>query len=106
MGYVGLPLAVEKAKVGFPVLGFDIDSAKAAKVNAGENYIADVSDEELRRLTDCKALSATSDFSRLSECDVIIICVPTPLTATRDPDISHIKASAGEIAKYCIPASS
>ncbi|NLO97566.1 MAG: nucleotide sugar dehydrogenase [Peptococcaceae bacterium] len=103
LGYVGLPLAVEKAKVGFTVLGFDINPEKTAKINAGENYIRDVKDEELKELVANKTLSATTDFDRLRECDVIIICVPTPLTATRDPDISYIKASAEEISK-CLRA--
>jgi len=100
LGYVGLPLAVEKAKVGFPVLGFDINPQRVAKVNAGENYIGDVKDEELKELASKKALAATTDFSLLQGCDVIIICVPTPLTVTRDPDISYMKSSAEQIAKY------
>ena len=100
LGYVGLPLAVEKAKVGFKVLGFDINPEKTAKINAGQNYIRDVRDEDLQELAANKTLSATTDFNRLSECDVIIICVPTPLTATRDPDISYIKASGEEVAKH------
>ncbi|RNC63047.1 MAG: UDP-N-acetyl-D-glucosamine 6-dehydrogenase [Candidatus Dichloromethanomonas elyunquensis] len=103
LGYVGLPLAVEKGKVGFPVLGFDINGEKVAKVNAGDNYIGDVKDEELKELAEKRILRATTDFSRLAECDVIIICVPTPLTVTRDPDISYMKASADEIAKYIRP---
>ncbi len=98
LGYVGLPLAVEKGKVGFTVLGFDINPARAAKVNAGENYIGDVKDSELKELADKGVLRATTDFSRLGECDVVIICVPTPLTITRDPDISYIEASTEQIA--------
>ncbi len=98
LGYVGLPLAVEKAKVGFPVLGFDINPKRVGKVNAGENYIGDVKDSELKELAEKGALTATTDFSRLAECDVIIICVPTPLTITRDPDISYIEASTEQIA--------
>jgi len=100
LGYVGLPLAVEKGKVGFSVLGFDINTERVTKVNSGQNYIGDVRDEELQELAEKKVIQATSDFSKLAGCDVIIICVPTPLTVTRDPDISYIKASAGEIAKY------
>jgi UDP-N-acetyl-D-glucosamine dehydrogenase len=103
LGYVGLPLAVEKGKVGFPVLGFDINGEKVARVNAGDNYIGDVKDDELKELAAQKILQATTDFSRLAECDVIIICVPTPLTITRDPDISYMKASAEEIGKYIRP---
>jgi len=103
LGYVGLPLAVEKGKVGFPVLGFDINLERAAQINAGQNYIGDVKDQELKELVDKKIIGATTDFSRLAECDVIIICVPTPLTITRDPDISCMKAATEEIAKYLRP---
>ncbi|MGI6450065.1 MAG: nucleotide sugar dehydrogenase [Desulfitobacteriia bacterium] len=103
LGYVGLPLAVEKAKVGFPVLGFDINPKRVDKVNAGDNYIGDVKDEELKELTAKGILRATTDFAKLADCDVIIICVPTPLTVTRDPDISYIKASSEQIAKYIRP---
>ncbi|MDA8440982.1 MAG: nucleotide sugar dehydrogenase [Peptococcaceae bacterium] len=100
LGYVGLPLAVEKGKVGFPVIGFDINSARVARVNAGDNYIGDVKDSELQDLVHQGILTATTDFSRLAECDVVIICVPTPLTVTRDPDISYIAASTEQIAQY------
>ncbi|TCX56368.1 UDP-N-acetyl-D-glucosamine dehydrogenase [Dehalobacter sp. 12DCB1] len=99
LGYVGLPLAVEKGKVGFPVLGFDINAEKVAMVSAGENYIGDVKDEELKELVEKKILQATTDFAKLADCDVVIICVPTPLTITRDPDISYMKASAEEVGK-------
>lgn len=100
LGYVGLPLAVEKGKVGFTVLGFEIDESKVKRVNSGINYIGDVKDEELRELSRKGSLQATTDYSRLSECDVVVICVPTPLTITRDPDISFIQAASDQIAKY------
>ncbi|MDD2233814.1 MAG: nucleotide sugar dehydrogenase [Desulfitobacteriaceae bacterium] len=103
LGYVGLPLAVEKAKVGFPVLGFDVNPQRVAQVNAGANYIGDVNDQELEDLVKREAILATTDFSRLADCDIIIICVPTPLTITRDPDISYIKSSAEQIARYMRP---
>lgn len=103
LGYVGLPLAVEKGKVGFPVLGFDINPKRVAQVNAGDNYISDVSDEELQDLVSRGVIAATTDFSRLADCDIIIICVPTPLTITRDPDISYIKSSTEQIARYLRP---
>lgn len=103
MGYVGLPLAVEKGKVGFQVLGFEIDEQKVKNVNGGHNYIGDVKDEELKMLAEKGLLSATTDYARLAECDVVIICVPTPLTITRDPDISYMKSSATQIAKYLRP---
>jgi nucleotide sugar dehydrogenase len=103
LGYVGLPLAVEKGKVGFPVIGFDINPARVDRVNAADNYIGDVKDEDLQDLVQKGLLAATTDFSRLAECDVIIICVPTPLTITRDPDISYIQASTEEIVKRLRP---
>lgn len=103
LGYVGLPLAVEKGKVGFPVLGFDINEERAARVNAGDNYIGDVKDHELRELAEKGIIRATTDFSRLAECDVIIICVPTPLTITRDPDVSYMKSAADQVARYIRP---
>jgi UDP-N-acetyl-D-glucosamine dehydrogenase len=103
LGYVGLPLAVEKAKVGFRVLGFDRNEFRVGQVNRGENYIKDVKNEELKDLAEKKQLTATIDFSRLNEVDVVVICVPTPLTITRDPDISYIENVTTEIAKYMRP---
>lgn len=99
-GYVGLPLAVEKAKIGFEVIAIDQNLRRAEKVNRGENYIGDVKDDELKALVERKKLSATTDFSVLADADVIIICVPTPLTENRDPDISYIVNVTKEIAKY------
>lgn len=103
LGYVGLPLAVEKGKVGFKVIGFDINATRVGRVNAGDNYIGDVKDEELLELTQKGTLTATTDFDRLPECDIVVICVPTPLTVTRDPDISYIESSTEQIAKYLRP---
>lgn len=103
LGYVGLPLAVEKGKVGFSVIGFDINTARVARVNAGDNYIGDVKDEELLELAQKGIITATTDYAKLAECDVVVICVPTPLTITRDPDISYIQASSEQIAKYLKP---
>ena len=103
LGYVGLPFAVEKAKVDFPVLGFDNNPERCGMVNRGENYIGDVKDAELRKLVQDGRLSATPDFRRLTEADVIVICVPTPLTANKDPDISYIVNVTEEIAKYIRP---
>lgn len=100
LGYVGLPLIVEFCLKGYRGIGFEVDSKKADSVNAGESYIVDVPGENLTRcLTDGK-LTATTDFSRLSECDVVIICVPTPLRKTKDPDMSYIIAAGEEIQKY------
>jgi UDP-N-acetyl-D-glucosamine dehydrogenase len=103
IGYVGLPLAVEKAKVDFPVIGFDRNAFRVAQVNAGINYIRDVLDDDLTRVVSSGRLRATTDFSELPQCDVIVICVPTPLTPTRDPDISYIRNVAAEITKYLRP---
>lgn len=100
LGYVGLPLAVEKCKVGFDVIGFDSNAVRVAQICRGENYIKDVKDEELHQLVASGKLNATCDFSRLSAVDVVVICVPTPLTLNRDPDISYIVNVADEIAKH------
>ena len=103
IGYVGLPLAVEKAKVGFPVLGFDRSVSRVAQVNRADSYIKDVTSEELRRVIGPGKLEAVTDFSRLAECDVIVICVPTPLTINRDPDISYIEAVAEQVEEHLRP---
>lgn len=100
LGYVGLPLAVEKGKVGFPVIGFDINPERVGRVNSADNYIGDVLDEDLQNVVHTGLLVATTDFSKIAECDVVIICVPTPLTITRDPDISYIQASTEKIRQY------
>lgn len=100
LGYVGLPLAVEKAKAGFNVMGFDIQETKVNMVNSGCNYIGDVVDEDLDSLVKERKLKATSDFSFVKEMDFIAICVPTPLDSYKQPDTSHISSSAKEIAKY------
>lgn len=100
LGYVGLPLAVEKAKAGFRTIGFDIQRKKVEMVNAGENYIGDVVDSDLKKLADRGQLSATTDFSFVKDVDFIAICVPTPLDKHQQPDISYVKSSTEEIAKY------
>lgn len=100
LGYVGLPLAVEKAKAGFKTIGFDVQQAKVDKVNAGENYIGDVVQEDLAALVHEGMLEATTDFSRISECDFVAICVPTPLDIHQQPDTSYMENSAREIAPY------
>ncbi len=100
LGYVGLPLGVAAARGGFAVLGFDIDPNKAAQLNQGESYIAAVASAELSGLVKAKRFSATADFTRLAECDVIAICVPTPLTRYREPDLSYIESTGREIAKH------
>lgn len=100
LGYVGLPLAVEKAKAGFKTIGFDVQSEKVKCVNEGENYIGDVVDNDLKRLIETGMLSATTDFSFVKDADFIAICVPTPLDKHQQPDISYVRDSAQEIAKY------
>lgn len=100
LGYVGLPLAVEKAKAGFKTIGFDVQSKKVDMVNQGHNYIGDVVDNDLKTLVEKGKLSATSDFSFVKEVDFIAICVPTPLDKHQEPDISYVKNSAIEISKY------
>jgi len=103
IGYVGLPLAVEKAKVGYQVVGYDRNAIRVAQVNQGSNYIRDVSDDDLTRAVAAAKLSATTDFSTLGNCDVIVICVPTPLTINKDPDISYIRIVGAEIARRLRP---
>lgn len=99
LGYVGLPLAVVFAKKGITVLGFEKSTGKAEKVNRAENYIGDVNDDDLRHVVQKQFLTATSDFSRISECDVLIICVPTPLDHFKKPDMSYIENACMEIGK-------
>ena len=100
LGYVGLPLAVEKAKAGFKTVGFDIQESKVDMVNAGKNYIGDVVNEDLKELVESGILSATTDFARVASADCVCICVPTPLDEYQQPDISYVKASAESIVPY------
>ncbi len=100
LGYVGLPLAVEFAKAGYRVTGIDLDRSKVDAVNAGRNYIMDVDSQLLRKLVQAKALAATADYASLKRCDAVHICVPTPFTATKDPDITAIVSSAEGIARH------
>lgn len=103
LGYVGLPLAVEKAKAGFKTIGFDVQSQKVEMVNAGENYIGDVVDSDLTKLVKEGKLQATTDFSFVKDVDFIAICVPTPLDSHQEPDISYVKSSTEAISKYLKP---
>lgn len=100
LGYVGLPLAVEKAKAGFKTIGFDVQSEKVDMVNKGHNYIGDVVDSDLKKLVEEGMLTATTDFSFVKDVDFIAICVPTPLDAHQEPDISYVKSSTESISKY------
>lgn len=103
LGYVGLPLAVLNAKVGFPVIGIDEAREKVESVNAGRNYISDVVDAELKEVVEHKRLVATTDFAALKECDIVLICVPTPLTKNKEPDISAIVKVTGYLAQHVHP---
>ncbi|HYW70309.1 MAG TPA: nucleotide sugar dehydrogenase [Pyrinomonadaceae bacterium] len=99
LGYVGLPLATEFAARGFSAIGFEVDEKKAAEINAGRSYIADVDSETIKEAVTGGRLSATTDFTKLNQCDAIIICVPTPLRKTKEPDVSYILAATEEIQK-------
>src|SRR5262245_14725297 len=90
LGYVGLPLVLRFTEEHFPVIGFDIDPKKVSKLNVGESYIHHIPSARLQALVREGQFEATSDFNRLSEADCIIICVPTPLTAKKDPDLQYI----------------
>lgn len=99
LGYVGLPLLSEFASKGFKAIGFEVDANKAAQINSGHSYIGDVTSATVKRLVDDKLLTATCDFNHLADCDALIICVPTPLRKTKEPDVSYILAAAEEIQK-------
>ncbi len=103
LGYVGLPLAVEKAMAGFKTIGFDVQIAKVEMVNSGHNYIGDVVDSELESLVKCGMLSATTDFSFVKDVDFIAICVPTPLDKHQEPNITCVRDSAKAISSYLTP---
>lgn len=100
LGYVGLPLAVEKAKAGYRTIGFDIQEQKVRMVNEGHNYIGDVVDTELSELVKQNRLSATTDFSFIKDVDFVAICVPTPLDEHQEPNISYVRDSTIAVAKY------
>src|SRR5689334_22515683 len=99
LGYVGLPLVTEFARGGFAATGFEVDAAKAATINSGDSYIGDVPAAYVKELIDNGRLHATTDFDELADCDAIIICVPTPLRKTKEPDVSYILAAAEQIRK-------
>ena len=103
LGYVGLPFAVEKAKVGFPVTGFDRNERRVAQVNQGDNYIHDVVDSDLTAAVTAGLLRATTDSAELAEMDIIIICVPTPLDGNLTPDLSYVRGVTQDIATHLRP---
>jgi len=100
LGYVGLPLAVEKVKAGYRVIGFDVQTKRVDMVNEGINYIGDVVDQELKEITSSRRLLATTNYELIKEVDAVAICVPTPLDIYKQPDISYVESSAREIAKH------
>lgn len=103
LGYVGLPLAAAAGKAGYKALGFDVDETKLPRLNAGQSYIDAVKDADLQALIDADRFEATGDFTRLGCCDVIVICVPTPLTRYREPDLSYIEDTSRTIAASLRP---
>jgi UDP-N-acetyl-D-glucosamine dehydrogenase len=100
LGYVGLPLAVEKAKAGYRTIGFDVQKPKVDLVNQGKNYIGDILDGELEEVVKSGLLRATSDFAFIKDVDCVAICVPTPLDTYQQPDISYVQSSTKAIAQY------
>lgn len=103
LGYVGLPFLVEKAKVGFHVVGIDRNPSRAAQVAAGESYISDVTSEELLEVVQRGLVETTTSFEVVKELDVVVICVPTPLDTNLTPDLSYVRGVTEEIAKYLKP---
>jgi len=103
LGYVGLPLAVEFARVGFDVVGIDVQQSKVDQFNSGHSYVKDVKDDVFRPLVESGKLRATTDYSVIHELDTIDICVPTPLRKTKDPDMSYVIAASDAIAQYMHP---
>lgn len=103
LGYVGLPFAVEKCKVGFKVIGIEQSTKRANAVNAGENYIGDVDDDRLKEIVASGKLTAVTSFDRVSELDALVICVPTPLTKNLTPDLSYVKSVTEQIALHLRP---
>src|SRR5215203_4024222 len=100
LGYVGLPLIIEFALKGYATVGFEVDAKKVASLNEGSSHIVDVSSENVQKAIAAEKFKATVDFAELKNCDVVIICVPTPLRKTKDPDMSYILAAGEQIQKY------
>src|SRR6266581_3889163 len=103
LGYVGLPLAATFAEAGFHVTGIDVDQQKVDAANRGESYIADISSSTLQALIETRQLHFTSDYAVLDDIDAISICVPTPLSKTRDPDISYIISATQQVRDHLHP---
>ena len=100
LGYVGLPLSLTFCRVGFRVIGFDIDSKKIDKLNSGESYIKHIDETGISQYVKNGLFRASCNFSELSQCDVLIVCVPTPLTPSREPDLSFVQNTTQSIAPY------
>jgi len=103
LGYVGLPLAVEFADNGFTVYGIDVNQNRIDQLNTGDNYISDISDEKLQQLVNSGKIIGTTDFSILNSIDAVLICVPTPLNKSKDPDVSYIVNVLEQLKKYIHP---
>ncbi len=103
LGYVGLPLVESFTAQGFPVIGFDVDQSKVDQLNQGTSYIAHIGDDRVQQWRDERSFQATADFGRLDEPDVLLICVPTPLSESRDPDLTYVQDTAQSIAKRLRP---
>jgi UDP-N-acetyl-D-glucosamine dehydrogenase len=103
LGYVGLPLALLFSEAGFPVIGFDTDAEKSRRLKSGESYIRHIGPERVAQVFSSGRADATADFDRLAECDAILICVPTPLGAHREPDLKYVRMTAEETAKRLRP---
>ena len=103
MGYVGIPLICAACDKNFKAIGFDIDESKVAKIRNGESYIGNIHSDRIKAFRDDNLLHATTDFSKLAEADAILMCVPTPLTKCREPDLSYIEKTAETIAKTLRP---
>jgi UDP-N-acetyl-D-glucosamine dehydrogenase len=101
IGYVGLPLSIEIARAGFATVGVDVDKSKVAAVKKGKSFISDVKDSDIADVS--KKFSATTDFKALAGCDIVNICVPTPFTASKDPDVSFIEDAGRKIAEHMKP---
>src|SRR3990172_13223599 len=100
LGYVGLPLVIQFAKKGFPVTGFDIDPQKVKSLQSGKSYIKHIDDEKIQGLLDLGTFTSVTDFSQLAKVDCLLICVPTPLTRNREPDLSYLINTGKTISKY------
>jgi len=103
LGYVGMPLAIAFAEAGFKVVGFDAQQAKVDAVNKGKSDIADIADERLAPLLASESIEATGNMARLGEADAVCICVPTPLTNTKEPDLSFVKGVSQDLAQRLRP---